>query len=209
MLKSFMFASHLTSPSNRPRRLQPLHSNPCHPHSNQCHPERSEGSALPFLVAPRRSLLALAPRNAFLATLAVTSQRTENPATLSPLRAALTRRVNLNPFVCHSYKKHPGWGPPTSTLEFHFSLSPTLNRSGHTRTPATPIPSLTSAHLPSPTGVGGTAIARPSFPATGPAATSWSSLSQDSARIDIPGLEPSTDSAALQVPSRCSGAIAP
>ncbi len=31
-----------------------------------------------------------------------------SPAT--PFPVALGRRVNPNPFVCHSYKKHPGWG---------------------------------------------------------------------------------------------------
>jgi hypothetical protein len=103
MVKSSMFASHLTSPSNRPRRLYPLHS-------NHCHPERSEGSAFLSLVAPRRSPLALAPLTPFLATLAAASQLTENPATLSPFAAALRRRVKPNPFVCHSYKKHPGVG---------------------------------------------------------------------------------------------------
>jgi hypothetical protein len=147
MLKSFMFASQPNSASNRPRRLHPLHSTPCHPgstpchpHSNPCHPacpacpersrgersrrERSEGSAFLSLVAPRHSPLALAPVTPFLvypelrrvypeprrATLALDSQLTENPATLSPFPATLTSRVNPNPFVCHSYKKHPGVG---------------------------------------------------------------------------------------------------
>ena len=41
-------------------------------------------------------------------------QLTENPATLSPCPATLTRRVNHNPFVCHSYKKHPGVGGVTA-----------------------------------------------------------------------------------------------
>jgi hypothetical protein len=140
MLKSFMFASQPNSASNRPRRLHPLHSTPCHPgstpchpHSNPCHPacpacpersrgersrrERSERSAFLSLVAPRHSPLALAPITTFLvypelrrvypeprrATLALDSQLTENPATLSPLPATLTSRVNPNPFVCHSY----------------------------------------------------------------------------------------------------------
>jgi len=53
----------------------------------------------------------------FPATLADHSQLAENPATLSPLpvypeprRATLTRHVKPNPCVCHSYKKHGGWG---------------------------------------------------------------------------------------------------
>ena len=105
MVKSFMFASRQTSPSNRHRRLHRLNS-------NHGHPERSEGSAFLSLVAPRRSPLATASLTPFLATLAASSQLTENPATLSPFAATLTRRVKPNPFVCHSYKKHPGVGVP-------------------------------------------------------------------------------------------------
>ena len=44
------------------------------------------------------------------ATLADHLQLPENPATLSPFPATLTRRVNHNPFACHSYEKHPGAG---------------------------------------------------------------------------------------------------
>ncbi len=47
----------------------------------------------------------------FPATLTDDSQLAENPATLSPVPATLTTRVNHNPFVCHSYKIHPEWGP--------------------------------------------------------------------------------------------------
>ena len=46
----------------------------------------------------------------FLATLTDESQLTENSATLSPVSATLTSRVKHNSFVCHSYKKYPGWG---------------------------------------------------------------------------------------------------
>ncbi len=35
-------------------------------------------------------------------------QLTDNPTILSPFPATLTRRVKVNPFVCNSYKKHPG-----------------------------------------------------------------------------------------------------
>ena len=45
----------------------------------------------------------------FLATLTDESQLTENSATLSPVSATLTSRVKHNSFVCHSYKKYPGW----------------------------------------------------------------------------------------------------
>ena len=61
--------------------------------------------------APSRrvNFLSLSP---LLATLPDQSQLTENPATLSPFAATLTSRVKSNPFVCHSYKKTPGWGYP-------------------------------------------------------------------------------------------------
>jgi len=49
------------------------------------------------------------PVSPFPATLAANSHLTENSATLSPVPATLTRRVNPNPFVCHSYRK-PGVG---------------------------------------------------------------------------------------------------
>ncbi len=61
---------------------------------------------------PRRSHFAFAPVTPFVATLTVSSQLTENPATLSPVFATLTRHVKPSPFVCHSYKKHPGVGVP-------------------------------------------------------------------------------------------------
>ena len=131
MLKSFMFASQPNHASNRPRRLHPPHSkhahpdpNRCHPDSNYCHPELSEGSAFLSPVAHRRSPLALTPLTPFLATLIVASQLTENPATLSPVLATLTRRVKPNPFVCHSYKKHPGWGSHSSNQNPAFLPAP-------------------------------------------------------------------------------------
>jgi hypothetical protein len=61
----------------------------------------------------RVSFLSLSP---FLATLTDSSQPIENPATLSPAFATLTSFVNPNPFVCHSYEKHPGWGYPLIAL---------------------------------------------------------------------------------------------
>src|SRR5579859_143288 len=51
---------------------------------------------------------ATAPLTPFPATLSGKSQLIENPAALSPVVATLTRHLHLNPFVCHSYKKHPG-----------------------------------------------------------------------------------------------------
>jgi hypothetical protein len=60
----------------------------------------------------------------FPATLADHPQLTENPATLSPVPATLASRVKHNPFVCHSYKKHPGWGVhPSSQIFFLRSLA--------------------------------------------------------------------------------------
>jgi hypothetical protein len=46
----------------------------------------------------------------FPATLGGKLQLIENPATLSLVAATLTRHVHHNPFVCRSYKKHPGGG---------------------------------------------------------------------------------------------------
>src|SRR5579859_4100297 len=56
------------------------------------------------------SSLATAPLTPFPATLSGKSQLIENPAALSRVLATLTRHVHRNPFVCHSYKKHPGGG---------------------------------------------------------------------------------------------------
>jgi hypothetical protein len=61
--------------------------------------------------ATNHSSLATAPLTPFLASPRGKSQLTENPAALSRGVATLTRHIHHNPFVCHSYKKHPGWGP--------------------------------------------------------------------------------------------------
>ena len=50
----------------------------------------------------------------FPATHTGLSQIAENAATLSPAFATLTSPVKHNSFVCHSYRKHPGWGMPHS-----------------------------------------------------------------------------------------------
>jgi hypothetical protein len=55
------------------------------------------------------------------ATLASHLQLAENKTTLSPAVATLTSRVKHNPFVCHSYKKHPGWGLHLSSQMFFAS----------------------------------------------------------------------------------------
>ena len=49
--------------------------------------------------------LSLSP---LFATLTSHSHIIENTATLSLVSATLTSRINTNPFVCHSYRKHPG-----------------------------------------------------------------------------------------------------
>jgi len=49
----------------------------------------------------------------FPATLTSTLQITEKQASLSPAFATLTSRVKHKSCVCHSYKKHPGWGVPS------------------------------------------------------------------------------------------------
>ena len=122
-----MFSSPISSPTNRSAFPRPFHS-------NQCHPERSEGSAFRLsplsalsvsafsspdvssfnsklsTACPERSRRVNFPSlSPFLATLTDESQPTENSATLSLVVATLTSRVNHNPFVCHSYKKYPGW----------------------------------------------------------------------------------------------------
>jgi hypothetical protein len=125
MVKSFMFASQPNHISSRPRPLHPLASNNCHPACpERSRRERSEGSAFLPLVARRRSQPAFAPVTPFVATDTAASQLTENPATLSPVFATLTRRVKPNPFVCHSYKKHPGDGAHSSNQNPAALLAP-------------------------------------------------------------------------------------
>jgi hypothetical protein len=132
---------------------RPLPRRPPLPHG---HPERSEGSA--FLFSPIRALRVPAlspflfpavgcelstacpersrrvnspPLSPFPATLMSHLQIAENKTTLSSAAATLTRRVMHNPFVCHSYKKHRGWGHLPSvgkelqlqSLLFNFQLS--------------------------------------------------------------------------------------
>jgi len=50
------------------------------------------------------------PATALFATLTDIVQMFENTTTLSSVFATLTSRVKHKFFVCHSYKKHPGWG---------------------------------------------------------------------------------------------------
>jgi len=69
-------------------------------------------TVLPLSVGCQLSAVSSLSLSPFAATLTDSPQLIENPATLSPAFATLTSRVNPNPFVCHSYKKHPGWGYP-------------------------------------------------------------------------------------------------
>jgi hypothetical protein len=57
------------------------------------------------------------------ATLTSHPQRPEKSATLSLAFATLTSRVKHKSCVCHSYKKHPGWG---CTLQREMSSFPDL-----------------------------------------------------------------------------------
>jgi len=76
---------------------------------SQINPPRSFQRFSASDLATIHSSLATAPLTPFPATLSGKSQLIENPATLSRVVATLTRHLHLNPFVCHSYKKHGGW----------------------------------------------------------------------------------------------------
>ena len=75
---------------------------------SQSNPPRSFQRFFASHLAGSHSSLATAPLTPFPATLREKSQLIENPAALSRVVATLTRYVHHNPFVCHSYKKHPG-----------------------------------------------------------------------------------------------------
>jgi len=49
------------------------------------------------------------PVSLFLTALTALPQLKENKVTLSPAFATLTSHGKANPFICHSYKKQPGW----------------------------------------------------------------------------------------------------
>jgi hypothetical protein len=89
-------------------------------------------SARAFLRPLSQSCLVLTP---FPATLTGHRQLAENTTTLSPAVATLTTRVKHNPFVCHSYRKYPGWGYPAIAN----SLSSPLDLTRHSFT-ASPDP---------------------------------------------------------------------
>jgi hypothetical protein len=60
------------------------------------------------------------------ATLTSHLQLAENKTILSPAVATLTDHVKHKPFVCHSYKKHPGWGYTLQPGIFSFRNLTTL-----------------------------------------------------------------------------------
>src|SRR5579872_734094 len=70
-----------------------------------------------FAATPLSSSKALTlhvpPLSPFSATLTDCPQLHENTGALSPVFATLTDCVKHKSFVCHSYKKHGGWGPST------------------------------------------------------------------------------------------------
>src|SRR5690348_1024211 len=82
------------------------------------------------------------PATPFPATLSGKSQLIENPAALSPFPATLTRHLRHNPFVCRSYKKHPGGGrtfqPANSFRNLTTRHSPITTKSFTIRTSEKP-----------------------------------------------------------------------
>ncbi len=61
---------------------------------------------------PRHALPESVPVSPLFATPTNHWQTAENKTTLSSVFATLTSPVKHKFFVCHSYKKHPGWGSP-------------------------------------------------------------------------------------------------
>src|SRR4249920_1600482 len=58
--------------------------------------------------------LQASPVTPLFASLTAIVQIPENKTTLSPVFATLTRHVTPSSFICHSFKKHRGWGYPFS-----------------------------------------------------------------------------------------------
>jgi hypothetical protein len=102
--------------------------------------------------AQLRSPLAARPSRCAPVSLSLASfpQLSENKAILSPAIAALApridaqlTRVNHNPFVCHSYEKHRGWGMP---LQSSRSLFPSTSPARARKNPHTNAPQPKSFH---------------------------------------------------------------
>jgi protoporphyrinogen/coproporphyrinogen III oxidase len=94
----------------------------------------------------------------FPATLTGLSQLAEKPTTLSPVSATLSGLVTPKSFACHSYKKHRGWGIPSSSANSaHSALRPTRPSSRidlFNATPRTPTLTPLSATLTKNKGEG-------------------------------------------------------
>jgi hypothetical protein len=103
----------LSAQSTQSRRPSPGFSSLCAPGASAF-----SSSPLPFDISTFElsNLQTILPLSPFFATLTSPLQPPENTATLSPAFATLTRRVNHNPFVCHSYTKQPGWGSHPSNV---------------------------------------------------------------------------------------------
>jgi hypothetical protein len=67
-------------------------------------------------------------------------QLIENTATLSPISATLTSRVKPKSCVCHSYKKHPGWGTPCKGKSSLCCRTPQLSTASFLLLPCPPHP---------------------------------------------------------------------
>src|SRR5579859_2283136 len=102
-----------TTPSNFPSTDRCHHSSLLRPYLDKsaistCTDRAGAANSRSLLLTTNHSPLATSPITPFPATLRGKSQLIENPAALSPALATLTRHLHLNPFVCHSYKKHRG-----------------------------------------------------------------------------------------------------
>src|SRR5579859_5012862 len=102
-----------TTPSNFPSTDRCHHSSLLRPYLDKsaistCTDRAGAANFRSLLLTTNHSPLATSPITPFPATLSGESQLIENPAALSPVVATLTPHLHLNPFVCHSYKKHPG-----------------------------------------------------------------------------------------------------
>lgn len=81
------------------------------------------------LFSSRPSTLHVPPLSPFPAALTGCPQLHENSAALSPAFAILTECVKHKSSVCHSYKKHGGWGYPRQN-EFQSFMRVTNSNSG-------------------------------------------------------------------------------
>jgi hypothetical protein len=84
-------------------------------------------AALARVLRSRRKTSRVTP---LFATLTSSLQLTENTATLSPFRATLTDSVKHKSFVCHSYRKHRGWGVHPSNQIFNIMACSFWMRAG-------------------------------------------------------------------------------